>query len=78
VKKITEINQDAYFKISSDEEKFSYKENKETKNVDIPELIKLKNQINIKPKTTEEMEEKNPYEDKYKNLIFFKDLISDI
>ena len=85
VKRITEINQDAYFKISDDKEKFSYKKNKETIDVDIPELIKLKNQINIKPKITkeknksnEEMEEKDPYEDKCKNLIFFKDLISDI
>ena len=66
-KKVCEIIQDASFKITTDTEKFSYMINKKTKNIDISELIKLKNQINIKTPNIENKED--VYKDKCEKLL---------
>ena len=79
--RVDEIIQDSYLEISTDTEKFSYKKNKKTIDIDdISELIKLKNQINIKEPNENNKKEniEDVYEVKCRKLLFFKNLISDL
>ena len=70
-----------------DGEDFCYKINGKTKKIDLEELKKLKNKINIQKKTNENGDkikkvennkEKDKFEEKCDKLIFFKDIVTNL
>jgi len=75
---VYQIIEDASLILKLDSEDFIYKKNGENININIEELIKLKNKINIQPSKSSTKKENDPYKIKCDKLLFFKDIISNL
>jgi hypothetical protein len=75
---VYQIINDASLIFKLDSEDFRYKKNGENIKINIEELIKLKNKINIQPSKSSTKKRNDPYEIKCDKLLFFKDIISNV